>query len=140
MKFNIVTVFLADIKMDKKFCIFCNTLQVSDVCPNCQKINVVRQWMRLLQYIFHKVFGRTQQDKNVNTYFKNKIKAAKHGRRNLMNETTAQKLNKCTFCRNCVGRVATGYRSIWWRLPLYHGLFVPRDVVILALKQPDPDG
>ena len=57
-----------------------------------------------------------------------------------MNEATAQKLNNCTFCRNCVDRVATGYRSIWWRLPLYHGLCVPIYVVILALKQPDPDG
>ena len=30
-------VFLEDVKMDEKFCTFCKTLLVSDVCPNCQK-------------------------------------------------------------------------------------------------------
>ena len=39
-------VFLVDIKMGTKFFIFCKTLPVSDVCPNCQKnqpISVVEE-------------------------------------------------------------------------------------------------
>ena len=71
---------------------------------------------------------------------KTRLKQLKLGRRNLMNEATAQKLNNSTFFWNCVETAAIGYRSIWRRLSLYHGLFVPRDVVMLALKQLHPDG
>jgi len=34
----------------------------------------------------------------------------------------------------------SGYRSMWKRLSLYHGVFAPRDIVMAALKKLDPEG
>ena len=71
---------------------------------------------------------------------KTRLKQLKLGRRNLMKETTAQKLDTALLLELPGPSSNSGYISIWWRISLYHGLFVPRDAVMLALKQLDPDG
>ena len=71
---------------------------------------------------------------------KTRLKQLKLGRRNLMNETTAQKIDTAIFLELPGLTSNSGYRPIWQIIPLYHGLFVPRDAAILALKQLDPDG
>ena len=71
---------------------------------------------------------------------KTRLKQLKLGRRNLMNETTAQKIDTVIFLELPGLTSNSGYRSIWQIISLYLGLFVPRDAAMLALKQLDPDG
>ena len=65
---------------------------------------------------------------------KTRLKQLKVGRRNLMNETNTQKLDTAILLELSGPSSSSGYRSIWRRISLYHGLFVPRDAVMLALK------
>ena len=34
----------------------------------------------------------------------------------------------------------SGYRTMWSRLRLFHGVFVPRDAVMAKVKEMDPQG
>ena len=115
--------------MNEKFCIFCKTLLVSDVCPNCQK-NPPRSveeeiitiyFLQGYQYkTILKFLAEHRKIKMSLRTLKTRLKQLKLGRRNLMNETTVQKLDTAILLE-------------------YHGVFVPRDAVMLALKQLDPD-
>ena len=71
---------------------------------------------------------------------KTRLKQLKLGRHNLMNEATAQKLDTAILLELSGPSSNSGYRSIWRKISLYHGLFVARDAVMLALKQLDPYG
>ena len=52
---------------------------------------------------------------------KTRLKQLKLGRRNLMNETTAQQLDTTVLLELSGPSSNSGYRSIWRRLSLFHG-------------------
>ena len=117
------------VKMDEKFCIFYKTLLVSDVCPNCQKNQPSSVEEKIITIYFLqgyqcktilKFLAEHHKIKMSLCTLKTRLKQLKLGRRNLMNETTVQKLDTAILLE-------------------YHWVFVPRDAVMLALKQLDPD-
>ena len=57
-----------------------------------------------------------------------------------MSETTAQQFDTTVLLELLGPSSNSSYTSTWQRLSLIHGLFVPRDAVMLALRQLDPDG
>ena len=88
--------------MGTKFFIFCKTLPVSDVCPNCQKnqpISVVEEIIAIyfLQGYQYKTILKllAEHHKRVMSLctLKTRLKQLKLGRHNLMTETTAQQLD-----------------------------------------------
>ena len=115
---------------------------VSDVCPNCQKNPpssvkeiITIYFLQSYQYkIILKFLAEHHKIKMSLRTLKTRLKQLKLGRRNLMNETTAQKLDTALLLELPGPSSNSGYISIWWRISLYHGLFVPRDAVMLALK------
>ena len=119
-----MTVFLVDKKVEEKFCVFCKTLLVSDVCPNCQK----NQPSSVVEEIIAIYFLQGYQYKTILKFLaehhkikmslrtlKTRLKQLKLGHRNLMNKTTAQKLDTAVLLELLGPSSNSGYRSIWQR-------------------------
>ena len=69
-----------------------------------------------------------------------KFKISGLARRNVINQNTAQKLEEAVKKGLSGPSTNSGYRKIWRRLALYHGVFVPRDAVMYTVKQIDSEG
>ena len=148
MKFNTLSwlCFSCRYKNGRKFC---KTLLVSDVCPNCLK----NETSLVVEEIIAIYFLQSYQYKTILRFLaehhkikmslrmlKTRLKQLKLGRRNLMSETTAQQFDTTVLLELLGPSSNSSYTSTWQRLSLIHGLFVPRDAVMLALRQLDPDG
>ena len=105
--------------MDEKFCIFCKTLLLRDVCPNCQKnqpSSVVEEIIAiyLLQGYRYKAIlkflAEHHKIKMSLSTLKTRLKQLKLGRRNLMNETTAQQLDTTVLLELSGPSSNSGYR------------------------------
>ena len=68
---------------------------------------------------------------------KTKLKIFGLARRNVMNQNTAQKLEEAVRKELSGTSTNSGYRTIWRRFALHHGVFVPRNAVKYTLKQTD---
>ena len=105
--------------MDEKFCIFGKTLLASDFCPNCQKnqpSSVVEEiiaiyFLQVYRYkAILKFLAEHHKIKMSLRTLKTRLKQLKLGRRNLMNETTAQQLDTTVLLELSGPSSNSGYR------------------------------
>ena len=130
-------------------CVFCNSTLTEPVCQNCSRAQPLSFEEEITKIYFMKGYPYRTILKFLHKHhklkmslrtLKTKLKIFGLARRNVMNQNTAQKLEEAVRMELSGLSTSSGYRTIWRRLALHHGVFVLREAVMYTLKQIDPEG
>ena len=124
-------------------CVFCNSTLTEPVCQNCSRAQPSSFEEEIITIYFIKGYPYGTILKFLHKHhklkmslrtLKTKLKIFGLARRNVMNQNTAQRLEEAVKKELSEPSTNSGYRTIWRRLAMYHGVFVPRDAVMYTLK------
>ena len=130
-------------------CVLCSSTLTKPVWQNCSRAQPSSFKEKIITMYFVKSYPyrtilnflhkRHKLKMSLRT-LKAKLKIFELARHNVLNQNTAQKLAEAVKKELSGLSTNSGYKTIWRRLALHHGLFVPGDAIMYTLQQIDPNG
>ena len=128
-------------------CFFCSFLLNTLFCSRCGRRNPENERQHWIAEYFRR--GNTNQEilsqlSNVHQIdigertLRRELVGMNLRRRNSLNASNYQRMIDAITVETGGASQNSGYRSIWTRLSLFHGRTVPRDAVMRAMRQLDP--